>query len=73
MESGRPLGMSTERLRESRWDSRLECLVEVLEELCLLDEDVLEDECLDEDLLDLDAGTSRMFKVRPVVGSVVED
>jgi hypothetical protein len=71
MERGRPLGMSTLREAESRRDSRRD------EEWCERDE--LE-ECLDEDEeLDLDdrdedfsTGTSRMFKTRPVVGSVVE-
>jgi hypothetical protein len=64
-ESGRPLATS---LVLSRRDSlRLE------EEVCLdeewdLDED-LEDE---DDLEDFSVGTSRMFKTRPVVGSVVE-
>lgn len=84
-ESGRPFGMSTERLKLSRRDSRRE-----LDELCLLSfEDVLdrrsEDECLeddddevledDEDLWeeDFSDGTSRMLRMRPVVGSVVED
>jgi hypothetical protein len=75
MESGRPFGISVERARDSR---REECL---LEEECLslleeedLDEDLWEDD-LEEDLLeeeDLEDGTSRMFKTRPVVGSVVE-
>lgn len=82
-DSGRPLGMSTERLRLSRRDSRLE-----VEELCLsLEEECLEersflsddDECFDELVLeedleeDFSGGTSRMFKTRPVVGSVVDD
>ena len=80
VDSGRPFGMSTERLRLSRRDSRRdECLSRdecddlVEERLSLseecLDELVLEDECL----LDFSLGTSRMFKVRPVVGSVVDD
>lgn len=85
-ERGRPLGMSTERLRLSRRDSRLE----VEEELCfsrdewcfdersfLSDDD--EDECFDEldledDLCeDFSEGTSKMLRTRPVVGSVVDD
>jgi len=49
-------------------DECLEDEEECLEELFSLDE--LDD--LDEDLLDLSEGTSRMFKTRPVVGSVVE-
>jgi len=79
---GRPLGMSSCRLLSRRDSLREECLSrdddeedecledeeECLEELFSLDE--LED--LDEDLLDLSEGTSRMFKTRPVVGSVVE-
>ena len=74
-ESGRPLGMSTERLRLSRRDSRLdECFSR---ELCFV-EDRLSEECFDEDVFedlleDFSCGTSRMFKVRPVVGSVVDD
>ena len=42
-------------------------------------EDRLSEECLDEDdvlddlLEDFSCGTSRMFRVRPVVGSVVDD
>lgn len=102
MESGRPLGISTERLRLSRRDSRREeddelCLSRD-EEWCLdLDEEELflsdEEWCLDddeeepdlsfEDLWDedededeedfLSKGTSRMFRTRPVVGSVVDD
>jgi len=70
MESGRPLGISEERARDSRREEE-ECLLEELE--CLLEdldeEDLLEDF---EDLLDLSDGTSRMFRTRPVVGSVVE-
>jgi hypothetical protein len=83
-ESGRPLGMSTERLRLSRRDSRLEeddeeCLsfeewdfeLEVLDEECFEDRELsLEEEDLCEDFSE---GTSRMFKIRPVVGSVVDD
>jgi len=57
----------------SRRDSRLEeeevlSLLECLEELVL--EDLLDD--LLEDLVEDSWGTSRMFKTRPVVGSVVE-
>jgi len=70
-ERGRPLGMSVEAARASRREEEEECLLEdlsdLLEEECLLD-DLLDDL---EDLLDED-GTSRMFKTRPVVGSVVE-
>jgi len=74
MERGRPLGMSVEAARASRREDEEECLLEdlsdLLEEECLL-EDLLEDL---EDLSDLleDDGTSRMFKTRPVVGSVVD-
>lgn len=83
IERGRPFGMSTERLRLSRRDSRREvdevCLS--LDEWCLdEDEDFFsEEECLDELVLEEDLwedfsdGTSRMFRTRPVVGSVVED
>lgn len=69
-ESGRPFGMSEVRARDSRRDE-VGCLLELecLEELDL--EEDLEDEDLEEDLEDLDA-TSRMFRTRPVVGSVVE-
>lgn len=73
-ESGRPLGMSTERLRLSRRDSRLldeECLDSLDDEWWL---EVLDEECLEEDLWeDFSEGTSRMFNTRPVVGSVVDD
>lgn len=70
MESGRPFGMSAVRARDSRRDEvgfllELECLEEELD----LEEDLEED--LDEDL-DLSCATSRMFRTRPVVGSVVE-
>jgi hypothetical protein len=76
-DNGRPFGMSIVRLlsrREARLElddvclSREECLDERLSLECLDDELVLE-----EDLLDFSCGTSRMFKMRPVVGSVVED
>lgn len=79
-ERGRPLGISTLRC-ESRRDSlredecEEECDDFELEE-CLDDE--LE-ECLELDELDLDdrlevfsTGTSRIFRTRPVVGSVVD-
>jgi hypothetical protein len=68
MERGRPLGMSVLAARASRREEE-ECL---LEEEVLLEEDLddLEEDDL-EDLLEVD-GTSRMFKTRPVVGSVVE-
>jgi len=76
MERGRPLGMSVEAARASRREEEEECLLEDLS-------DLLEEECLLDDLLDdfedlsglsvlLEGGTSRMFKTRPVVGSVVE-
>jgi len=70
MERGRPLGMSVLAARASRREEEEECL---LEEEVLLEEDLddLEDEDDLEDLLEVD-GTSRMFKTRPVVGSVVE-
>jgi hypothetical protein len=67
-ERGRPFGMSVEAARASRRE----------EEECLLEDDLLEEDLDDlleeedlEDLLEVD-GTSRMFKTRPVVGSVVE-
>ncbi len=82
MESGRPFGMSTERLRLSRRDSRREDeeLCFSREEWCLDDLSFLsdEDECFDELVLEEDLcddfsdGTSRTFRVRPVVGSVVD-
>jgi len=81
-ERGRPLGISTERL--SRRDSRRleddECLS--LDDECFDDELLLcDEECFEEELLfdddlweeDLSDGTSRIFKTRPVVGSVVDD
>jgi len=67
MDSGRPFGMSI------LW-CRRESLREDKDELFSLDEDF--DECLDEEDLDEDldeGGTSRMFRSRPVVGSVVDD
>jgi len=76
-ESGRPFGISTARLSRFELEecfSRVEwCLEERLslsdeDEECLLDDDFEEDLC--EDFSD---GTSRMFRVRPVVGSVVDD
>jgi len=75
-ERGRPLGMSVPRARASRREVE-ECLLEELECL-LLEDDLLEDDDFD-DLLDLSDfsdfpdGTSRMFNIRPVVGSIVED
>lgn len=74
MESGRPLG--TERLRdvESRRDSRREeeeCWEREEEEECFDDEEELDLLDRDEDE-DFSTGTSRMFRTRPVVGSVVE-
>jgi len=52
----------------SRRDSRLD-----EEEECLDDDFSLVDELDLEDLEDFSDGTSRMFRTRPVVGSVVED
>jgi len=72
--------MSRESARLSRWDSRREVCLESFDEEDDLDERFSE-ECLEdddeeeevlEDLEDFSAGTSRMFKTRPVVGSVVE-
>jgi len=70
-ESGRPLGISeVVSRRESRLDEE-EVLSLLLE---CLDEDERFDELVLEDLLeDSSGGTSRMFKTRPVVGSVVDD
>jgi hypothetical protein len=64
--------MSLARARDSRRVEEEECLLEELE--CLLEEDDLDDLEEDDldDLLDLSGGTSRMFSMRPVVGSVVE-
>jgi len=57
----------------SRRDSLLD-EEEVLSLLECLDEDERFDELLLEDLLeDSSRGTSRIFKTRPVVGSVVDD
>lgn len=65
--------MSVARARDSRRVEEEECLLELE---CLLEEDDLDLESLEElleDLLeDLSDGTSRMFNTRPVVGSVVE-
>ncbi len=72
--------MSTERLKLSRRDSRRvldeECFSfdevferELRSEECFDDEDDLEDDLWEEDS---ELGTSRMFRMRPVVGSVVE-
>jgi hypothetical protein len=86
-ESGRPLGMSTVKLKLSRRDSRREldeeCFSFEDEEWCLDERFSLSDEeCLEEELVfeerwdedeDFSWGTSRMFKTRPVVGSVVDD
>jgi len=69
--------MSDESARDSRREEEEECLLELE---CLLSLSLLED--LDEDfddeedfddLLDLSDGTSRIFRTRPVVGSVVDD
>jgi hypothetical protein len=55
--------------------SRLEWCLEdrsFSEEECFVDDD--DDDDLDEDLCeDFSDGTSRMFRTRPVVGSVVDD
>jgi hypothetical protein len=76
--------MSTERLRLSRRDSLLELEEDeyLSREECFdgrlsfsFSEECLEDECdlEDDDLCDdFSCGTSRMFKILPVVGSVVE-
>jgi hypothetical protein len=77
MESGRPFGMS--ELRLSCRDSLLEVDEACLSREVCLDEDFLSEECLDELVLeedlweDFSEGTSRMFRMRPVVGSVVDD
>jgi hypothetical protein len=59
------------------WLSRRDSLLDEEDECLSLDECLEEwlfDELDDlEDLLDLSWGTSRMFKTRPVVGSVVDD
>jgi hypothetical protein len=76
VDRGRPFGMS--RLRLSRRDSRREdrfseeeCDLDEL--LCLSDdEECLEELDFDDDLEEPSWGTSRMFKTRPVVGSVVD-
>jgi len=69
------LGMSRANWELSRRDSRLdeeECLLDLdeeeldFEELDFDDEDLLDEE-------DFSMGTSRMFRMRPVVGSVVDD
>jgi len=77
-ERGRPLGIS---VAVSRRDSRRvldECFSRL--ELCLEDRSLSDEECFDEDddldddlCDDFSDGTSRMFKTRPVVGSVVDD
>lgn len=84
VDNGRPFGMSTVRLRLSRRDSLLEDDEEYLsrEEWCLevrLSFSLSEVWCLDEETVldddlweDFSCGTSRMFRTRPVVGSVVE-
>jgi hypothetical protein len=70
--------MSTVRLRLSRRDSRREvedeCLEECLAELeCLDEEECFDDECeLELCFEERSCGTSRIFRMRPVVGSVVE-
>jgi hypothetical protein len=81
VDRGLPFGMSTERLRLSRRDSRREVRLsdddddECLDELLCLSDD---EECLELDFDDEEcfkwpaSGTSRMFRTRPVVGSVVD-
>jgi hypothetical protein len=70
-ERGRPFGMSVEAARASRREDE-ECLLEDLpDEEDLDDLDELEDLEDLEDLPEL-GGTSRMFKTRPVVDSVVD-
>jgi len=74
--------MSTDKLRLSRRDSLLvvdeecfsleECLDDDLDDDFSLSEECFDDE-LDLDLEDFSDGTSRMFRTRPVVGSVVDD
>jgi hypothetical protein len=63
--------------RDKLWLSRRDSLLDEEDECLSLDECLEEwlfDELDDlEDLLDLSWGTSRMFKTRPVVGSVVDD
>lgn len=69
MESGRPFGISAWAARDSRREE--DEVLELEEEEDFLDEeeeDFFEEE-LEEDFLE---ETSRMFKTRPVVGSVVE-
>jgi len=71
-ESGRPFGTSAWDERDSLLEECLSFEEECLDELVFLSEDDLElvfEETLVEDFSD---GTSRMFKARPVVGSVVE-
>jgi len=80
MERGRPLGTSRPRC-DSRRDSLREDECEECDDLELeecLEEDELDllelDELdLDDRLEDFSTGTSRIFRTRPVVGSVVED
>jgi hypothetical protein len=80
IERGRPFGMSALKLsrRDSLREEEDECLSldeeECLEEECFSFSECWRDELDLEDLLeDLSLGTSRMFKMRPVVGSVVDD
>jgi len=79
IERGRPFGISTIRLWLSRRDSlleeELECLSldECLEERFSLSEWCFDELDLDDLPEDLSWGTSRMFNMRPVVGSVVDD
>jgi hypothetical protein len=80
IESGLPFGISTLRLKLSRRDSRLDEVCLSLLEWCFderfsrSEEECLVELVLEEDLWeDFSLGTSRMFKTRPVVGSVVED
>ena len=76
VERGRPLGMSAVAARDSRReveDFEDEEWEEDFEDDLEDEEDLLEEEDLEEDFLEeLDEVTSRMFRTRPVVGSVVE-
>jgi len=79
-ERGRPLGISTLRC-ESRRDSLREDECEECDDFeledCLDDEELdlleLDELDLDDRLEDFSTGMSRIFRTRPVVGSVVDD
>lgn len=77
MERGRPLGTSTLRCESRRDSLREDECKDECEDEC---DDLELEECLELDELDLDdrlddfsTGTSRMFRTRPVVGSVVDE